>query len=231
MNLMQSQPNKLVATCALMLMGATATIAHAADVTPFSATYALSADGKSGTATRTLTKSGNSYQYKVSARAAGVATANQSASFSLSGGRIVPSSASTSYKIAGVGSTHSIKFSGKKVVSTYKGNSTTLTSATQAYDDLSLETQIRQELINGKFSGKYALVKKTEIETTTFRKAGNAKITVPAGTYDTIRIDRVHGDSGRATSFWLAPSLNYLPVKVSQTSDGKTISMSLTKVQ
>lgn len=204
--------------------------AWAADITPFNATYSLSVDGKTGTATRVLTQSGNSFTYKVSARAAGVATANQTANFTLSNGRVSPTSASTSYKVAGVGANHRISFSGRQAVSTYKGKSTTLATPNGAFDELSLEMQIRQELLNGKFSGNYTLVKKTDTERTTFRRAGNAKITVPAGTYDTVRIDRVHDDRGRATSFWLAPELNYLPIKVTQTNDGKTISMSLTKV-
>lgn len=202
-----------------------------ANITPFSATYSLSVDGKSGTATRTLTKSGNGFNYKMSARAVGIATANQSATFALSGGRIVPNSASTSYKVAGLGNTHNIKFNGSQVVSTYKGKSKTLTSSAQAYDDLSLEMQIRQELIQGKFSGSYRLVKKNEIETTAFKKAGTSKINTPAGTYDAVRIDRVHDDKGRATSFWLAPSLNYLPIKVAQTNDGVTMTMTLSQLK
>ncbi|WP_208609400.1 DUF3108 domain-containing protein [Moraxella canis] len=206
--------------------------AVAADLPGYSATYRVSADGKTGTATRTLTKTGNNYKYTVNARAAGVATLNQEATFSLSNGRILPSSSTMSARILGIGNTHSIRFNntGKSVVSTYKGKATTLNMPRQAYDDLSLEAQIRQDLINGKFSGSYQLVKKTEIETTKFRRAGNTKITVPAGTYDTVRIDRIHDDRDRATSFWLAPSLNYLPVRVSQTTDGKIISMELTKV-
>lgn len=201
-----------------------------ADITPFSATYQLNIDGKSGTATRTLSKSGNRFDYKISAKAARIATANQSASFALTGGRIIPSSATTSYKVAGIGNTHSIKFNGSQVISTYKGKSQTFSSSSQAYDDLSLEMQIRQELINGKFSGSYRLVKKNEIETTAFRKAGTSKINTPAGTYEAVRIDRVHDDKGRATSFWLAPSLNYLPIKVTQTNDGMTMTMTLSKL-
>lgn len=206
--------------------------AVAADLPGYSATYRVSADGKTGTATRTLTKTGNNYKYTVNARAAGVATLNQEATFSLSNGRILPSSSTMSARILGIGNTHSVRFNnaGKSVVSTYKGKATTLNMPRQAYDDLSLEAQIRQELINGKFSGSYQLVKKTEIETTKFRRAGNTKITVPAGTYDTVRIDRIHDDRDRATSFWLAPSLDYLPVRVSQTTKGKIISMELTKV-
>lgn len=210
----------------------TALSAHAADLSGFSATYTVKADGKNGTATRTLSKNGNSYNYTVKASAAGIASVNQSASFSLSNGKILPSSSNMSVKIFGVGNTHNIKFNNgaKTAVSTYKGKSTTLKMSGQAYDDLSLEAQIRQELINGRFSGSYQLVKKTNIETTRFKKSGNSKITVPAGTYDVVRIDRVHDDKGRATSFWVAPSLNYLPIKVSQTNDGKTITMELSKV-
>lgn len=201
-----------------------------ANITPFTANYSLDIDGKSGTATRTLTQSGNTFTYKMSARAVGIATANQSATFALSNGRIVPNSATTSYKVAGIGNTHSVKFSNSQVVSTYKGKSKTLAMSRQAYDDLSLEIQIRQELIHGKFSGSYPLVKKNSIETTTFRKAGSSKLKTPAGSYDVIRIDRVHDDKGRATSFWLAPSLNYLPVKVTQTNDGMTMTMTLSKL-
>lgn len=224
--------NKILLTSATLFMLSGTATAYAADLPGYSATYSVKADGKSGTATRTLSKSGSNYSYTVKASAAGIASLNQSAKFSLTGGKIIPSTSSMSVKLFGVGNTHSIKFNNgaKTAVSTYKGKSTTLKMNSQAYDDLSLEAQIRQELINGRFSGSYQLVKKTNIETTKFKKSGSSKITVPAGTYDVIRIDRVHDDRGRATSFWLAPNLNYLPVKVSQTSDGKTISMELTKV-
>ncbi|OOS23078.1 hypothetical protein B0681_10090 [Moraxella porci DSM 25326] len=221
-----------MATAATTTLASAPLIAQAADLPGYSATYKVSADGKTGTATRTLVKTGNNYKYTVNARAAGIATLSQTASFSLSGGRIVPSSSSMSARILGVGNTHSVQFNNraKNVVSTYKGKATTIAMPRQAYDDLSLEAQIRQELIDGKFSGSYPLVKRTTIETTRFKKAGSSKITVPAGTYDVVRIDRIHDDRDRATSFWLAPSLNYLPIKVSQTADGKVISMELTKV-
>lgn len=219
------------ATVATVSVGATLS-ANATDLSGFTATYTVKADGKSGTATRTLTKNGNDYNYAVKGSVSGMANINQSASFSLSNGKILPSTASMSVKVLGVGNTHSIKFnnSAKTVASTYKGKTVSLKMTAQAYDDLSLESQIRQELINGKFSGTYHLVKKKVIETTKFKKSGTSSLTVPAGTYEVVRIDRVHDDNDRATSFWLAPSLNYLPVKVSQVNGGKTISMELTKV-
>lgn len=227
---MNNYTQKILKSIFLTTLIAITSLAQAADITPFSATYHLNINGKTGTATRTLSQSGNSFTYKMSARAAGIATANQISNFSLSGNQISPTSSSTSYHIAGVGNTHSIRFFGNQAVSTYKGKSTTIATPSGGYDDLSLEMQIRQELLNGKFEGSYTLVRKTSAEIASFRHAGTAKITTPAGTYDVIRIDRIHDDKERATSFWLATSLDYLPIQISQTNNGKTISMSLAKI-
>ena len=209
------------------------TLSNAKSVEPSSANYSFTIEDKyKGTATRTLNKSGNTWKYNVDARVAGVATAAQNSTFTINGNNVIPTQASTTYKLLGVGRTHKLDFnpSTKKVVSNYKGKSTTLNMTQQAFDDLSLEVQIRQDLLNGKFSGNYYMAKKDKIEKTPFKKSGNTKITVPAGTFDTVRVDRVHDDNSRSTSFWLAPSLDYLPVKVSQINDGKKMDLELTKV-
>ena len=209
------------------------TIASAKDIQPSSANYSFTVEDKyKGTATRTLNKSGNTWKYDVNARVAGVASATQHSTFTIKGNNVSPTQASTTYKLLGVGRTHKLDFnpSSKKVVSNYRGKSTTMNMAQQAFDDLSLEVQIRQDLLNGKFSGNYYMAKKDKIEKTPFKKSGNTKITVPAGTFDTVRVDRIHEDDSRSTSFWLAPSLDYLPVKVSQINDGKKMDLELTKV-
>ena len=143
------------------------------------------------------------------------------------------SKSGSTYKLLGIGRTHNLSFNSaaKKVTSTYKGKTTTSTMAQQAFDDLSLEAQIRQDLLNGKFSGNYYMAKKDKIEKTPFKRSGNTKITVPAGTFETVRVDRIHDDNSRSTSFWLAPSLDYLPVKVSQINDGKKMDLELSKVR
>ncbi|OXL18244.1 DUF3108 domain-containing protein [Psychrobacter sp. DAB_AL32B] len=209
------------------------TLASAKTIQPSSANYSFTVEDKyKGTATRTLNKSGNTWKYDVNARVAGVASAAQHSTFTVNGNAVIPTQASTTYKLLGIGRTHKLDFnpSSKKVVSNYRGKSTTMTMAQQAFDDLSLEVQIRQDLLNGKFSGNYYMAKHDKIEKTPFKKSGNTKITVPAGTFDTVRVDRIHDDNSRSTSFWLAPSLDYLPVKVSQINDGKKMDLELTKV-
>lgn len=210
------------------------TLASAKNIQPVTADYSFTVEDKyKGNATRTLSQAGNSWKYNVKARVAGVASAAQNSKFSLSGTSVVPSSANTTYKVFGIGRTHSLSFNpGKKqVVSSYKGKANTFSMTQQAFDDLSLEVQIRQDLLNGKFTGNYYMVKKDKIEKTPFKKSGSAKITVPAGTFDTVRVDRVHDDNSRSTSFWLAPSLDYLPVKVLQVNDGKKMDLELIKIR
>jgi len=209
------------------------TLASAKTIQPSTADYSFTVEDKyKGSATRTLSKSGSTWKYNVKARVAGVASASQNSTFTISGNNVSPTQASTTYKLLGLGRTHKLDFnsSAKKVTSNYKGKTTTMNMSQQAFDDLSLEVQIRQDLLNGKFSGNYYMAKKNKVEKTPFKKSGNTKITVPAGTFDTVRVDRVHDDDSRSTSFWLAPSLDYLPIKVSQINDGKKMDLELTKV-
>lgn len=209
------------------------TLASAKNIQPSSANYNFTVEDKyKGTATRTLSKSGNLWKYNVNARVAGVASASQSSAFTIMGNNVSPTQASTTYKIFGIGRTHNLNYNAgkKQVASTYKGKTINLNMAQQAFDDLSLEVQIRQDLLNGKFSGNYYMAKKDKVEKTPFKKSGNTKVTVPAGTFDTVRVDRIHDDNSRSTSFWLAPSLDYLPVKVSQINDGKKMDLELTKL-
>ena len=45
---------------------------------------------------------------------------------------------------------------------------------------------------------------------------------VPFGTFQTIKISHQSEDSERLNSLWLAPELNFIPIKISQSINGKT---------
>lgn len=53
-----------------------------------------------------------------------------------------------------------------------------------------------------------------------FETVGEESIEAPYGTYDAIRVERRH-DDGRTTTTWLAPTLDWLPVRVEQREDGE----------
>lgn len=65
---------------------------------------------------------------------------------------------------------------------------------------------------------------KQEVETQRFKVTGKEKVTVPAGGFDTVRVDRT--DADRGFSAWYAPERYPLPVKLSQ-KDGGDLTMEL----
>ena len=223
---------KLLVSTSLVSAMAITSIANAA-VAPFNATYNFNIEGKyNGTASRVLTQTGNQYFYNVNASVGKLASAKQTANFVNANGAILPMSALTQYKILGTGRTTTLNFNNakKQLVTNYKGQNKVIALPQPAYDDLSLEIQIREDLKAGKFRGNYYMADRNTVEAVPFKKSAVTRITVPAGTFDVVRIDRVHDDKDRQTSFWLAPKLDYLPVKVVQNNDGKKMEMNLVKV-
>ena len=221
----------LVSTSLVSAMAITA-MANAA-VAPFNATYNFNIEGKyNGTASRVLTQTGNQYFYNVNASVGKLASAKQTANFVNANGAILPVSALTQYKILGTGRTTTLNFNNakKQLVTNYKGQNKVSALPQPAYDDLSLEIQIREDLKAGKFRGNYYMADRNTVEAVPFKKSAMTRITVPAGTFDVVRIDRVHDDKDRQTSFWLAPKLDYLPVKVVQNNDGRKMEMNLARV-
>lgn len=63
-----------------------------------------------------------------------------------------------------------------------------------------------------------------EVETQQFKVTGKEKVTVPAGSFDAVRVDRT--DADRGFSAWYAPARYPLPVKLSQ-KDGGDLTMEL----
>ena len=62
-----------------------------------------------------------------------------------------------------------------------------------------------------------------EAEPLVFEHAGSASITVPLGTYETIHVRRVRKDSKRETESWLAPALDWVPVRIDQRRKGELV--------
>jgi hypothetical protein len=223
---------KLLISTSLVSAMAITSMANAA-VAPFNATYNFNIEGKyNGTASRVLTQTGNQYFYNVNASVGKLASAKQTTNFVNANGAILPVSALTQYKILGAGRTTTLNFNNakKQLVTNYKGQNKVIALPQPAYDDLSLEIQIREDLKAGKFRGNYYMADRNTVEAVPFKKSAMTRITVPAGTFDVVRIDRVHDDKDRQTSFWLAPKLDYLPVKVVQNNDGKKMEMNLARV-
>ena len=96
-------------------------------------------------------------------------------------------------------------------------------------DELNAELQIREDLKNGGLKSNYWIADAKEIEARKFIKQGNEQIKAGTTTYDTVKVVMKHDKPGRETIFWLAPKLDYLPVKVSHVDKKTSYGLLLTQ--
>jgi len=74
----------------------------------------------------------------------------------------------------------------------------------------------------------FRVADRDDIETQRYRRAGDETVSVPAGTFKAVRIDRIREKPGRETTTWFAKEIGFLPVKVLHSeADGETIEMRL----
>ena len=91
---------------------------------------------------------------------------------------------------------------------------------------------LAHELRAGRHELRFRVADKGEVQTHQYRHAGNERVRVPAGTFETIRVERVRDNPGRVTTTWLAPELGYMPVRIEQREpDGDVIEMRLSLVR
>lgn len=193
-------------------------------MSPFQASYQFSYNGKNmGSATRTLSKSGNNWSYVFAAKAGAIASATETSRFSLSGNDIISNSFSRSSKILVHNNTMSINFNpNTKTISTKKDDKArSFAWKAGVLDELNAELQLREDLKTSGLKPSYAIADAKEIEARRFVKQGSEKVKTSYGTFDTIKVVMKHDKPNRDTIFWLAPKLDYTPVKVSH-QDGKT---------
>lgn len=200
-------------------------------MSPFQATYQFSYNGKNmGSATRTLSKNGNNWNYVFAAKAAAIASATESSNFTLSNGQIQSNSFSRTSKILVHNDTMSIKFNpNTKTINTNKSDKArSFAWKTGALDELNAELQVREDLKGSGLKSSYLIADAKGLDTRHFVKQGNESVKTAYGTFDTVKVVLTHDNNAKQSIFWLAPKLDYLPVKMSH-QDGKTsYSLSLT---
>jgi hypothetical protein len=200
-------------------------------IAPYSATYAFNLDNKaSGTATRQLSKQGNNWLYSFSARVPMLATANEKSTFSFDNQQVTSKQFTREYKILVHNQVLSLNFDAANKVVNVKKNKDSRQYPLQSnvLDDLNAEIQIREDLKNNKLKSSYLIANQKDIDARNFVNAGSVKVTTPAGSYDAVKVIIKHHKNDKQTTFWLAPKLDYLPVKVTHVDDKQTYTLSLT---
>ncbi len=194
-------------------------------MSPFQASYQFNYNGKNmGSATRTLSKSGNNWTYVFAAKAGAMASATETSHFSLNNsGDIVSNSFNRHSKILVHNNSISIDFNpNAKTISTKKDKKAySFDWKAGVLDELNAELQLREDLKSSGLKSNYLIADAKEVESRHFIKQGNETVKTSYGTFDTIKVVLKHNKPNRDTIFWLAPKLDYAPVKVTH-QDGKT---------
>jgi hypothetical protein len=207
--------------------------AHA--LQPYKADYVFNIDNKfNGQSSRVLTQNRQGWLYTFSAKVPVLASAIETSQFVLTpDSRVRSMSHHLNYKILVKNKKSSMVFQPTThlVNVQHNGKASSYAGRIDALDDLNLEIQVREDLKQGQLRTEYWLADEKNIEPVRFVNEGQVKVTTPAGTFDAYAIRRVHKRSSLTTTFWLAPALDYLPVKVAQKDDGTIYEFSLTKYQ
>lgn len=193
-------------------------------MSPFQASYQFNYNGKNmGSATRTLSKSGNNWTYVFAAKAGAVASASETSRFGFNAGKINSNSFSRTSKILVHNNTMNINFNpSAKTINTKKDDKArSFAWKAGVLDELNAELQIREDLKGVGMKSSYLIADAKEVESRQFVKQGSEKVKTSYGTFDTVKVVMKHDKPGRDTIFWLAPKLDYLPVKVTH-QDGKS---------
>lgn len=205
--------------------------AHA--VQPFRADYQFSIGSKfSGHASRTLTQERDGqWQYRFNAKIPLMASADETSWFRLDERGVRSVRHQLKYRIFGFSKNSSIQFGSQSATVNRDGKTSQYPIHAQTLDMLNMEMQLRQDLKAGTLQSRYWLSDDRNEDEVKFVLRGPATLTTPAGVFETVRIDRVHSDPSRSTSFWMAPKLDYLPVRVTQKDDKMTYDILLRAYQ
>lgn len=119
----------------------------------------------------------------------------------------------------------------KKVVrSDYRGDKATLSLTPGMLDPLLVQLAVTLDLQHSHLADSYRVIDRGVVKTYRLEQTGHATVEVPAGTYNTVVVQRL--DDDKTVLFWCAPELDYLPVKIEMREpDKSTISMMLKNYQ
>jgi hypothetical protein len=86
---------------------------------------------------------------------------------------------------------------------------------------LSIQIDVTTSLLRGEEPGTIPLIDDERVKRYTYRRTGTAVMETPLGSFDTVIYESAREGSSRLSRFWMAPKLDYLPVRAEQIRKGK----------
>lgn len=202
-------------------------------VSPFKARYEVYGSGFSiGDAVMTLTTTGpNQYQMSSEVRPNGLAALlvsgqiDEKANGEIRDGTVRPARYERRVETPKKKQTIQLRFdwSANQILARDDREQATLPLSPGVVDPLSLNLRVMWDLQRGRVPEQYPLADDTELKTYQIKNEGEENLDTPLGKLRAVRISQSKPGKTRITTFWFAPDLHYLPVRVAQEKNGKEL--------
>jgi len=207
----------------------------------YQATYSVGFGSlRAGTASFSLSKNADgTYTYKSLTKSAGLAAlflndvVSENSHFKLMDGKLQPLQYTYEHTGKDKDDKETIQFDWAKGLAYTEedGKQRSLPIKAGIYDRLLAQLAISMDLQAGLDVEDYPVLGHGEINVYHMLRQDNTDLKTSAGNYETVVIARRAPHKDRITTFWLAPKLKYLPVKMEQTEPGQsTFSLVLTDI-
>lgn len=197
--------------------------AHAGDthcpqsLTPYEATYTSTYKNITMTGKRQLSRD-NSGKYTLTHRASRMGSSiRESSIFSVANNNIRTEQYDMSRSMLAIKREYHNRYDWQQGTVTVSGHANvTLPLENEPLDLLNYQLALRCDLEQQRQALTYPVVARNRLKNYAFKQHGEEILETPMGQLDTLVVDRLRKDADRTTRVWIAPSLNYLIVKLEQ---------------
>ncbi len=119
----------------------------------------------------------------------------------------------------------------RRVENTIGGDAWRMDIPEGTLDKFAVQLAVMHDLAQGRREMSYPVADGGKLKTYRFRVVGTETLRLPAGNYQTLKLERLRDKQKRATLLWCAPALGYLPVQVHQREEDENFQMVLTQYQ
>jgi hypothetical protein len=206
-------------------------IVEAASLQPFRATYSLRYNGmKAGTGELQLERQPDGrWSYRLRMQGSGLFRLVPQASlvsrsvFRIEGDRVVPEAFTSTDANQDI----TFDWSGGRVTGKVSGKRIDLPAQDGLLDPQSAQVALMQELLVGRMPSRFVLVDEDRIKTYLYAVEGSESLDSAAGRHHTDIFSSRRPNSKKATFFWCAPELGFIPLKVER-RNGRDVEWSMT---
>jgi hypothetical protein len=211
-----------------VLAFATASTPAALEPLPeFEATYAVRYGLLSGTLMLRLSRHGNGWLYETSIQPKGLAslfargTIQERTDIIEAGGTIRPVVYERTDTIADPARTARYVFTDDRVSGIYKGQKIDAPMQPDGQNRISVQIAVMYALRTGNRVAEFAVFDRSRWKTYRFQQFSDRTVETDSGRFDTIEVRYSSPGDEKASSLYFAPSLEFLPVMIVYSEDGK----------